>query len=150
MQLKAERDENTCRKDFTLSEAVAMGRALEALERPKAKERQSKAGPAEGKGKKSGSEKFSEAVQGRTLDKVGAAVGISRITYERAKAVVDAAKEDPSLQPMVDEMDRRGKVNGVYERVKQIQAKQQRAKLPKKTVSVHRSPAALPAGAPIG
>jgi hypothetical protein len=39
--LQAERDENTCRKDFTPSEAVAIGKELEELERPKAAERKS-------------------------------------------------------------------------------------------------------------
>lgn len=38
--LKAERDENTCRLDFAPTEAVALGLALEAIERPKAKERE--------------------------------------------------------------------------------------------------------------
>jgi len=35
----AERDENACRKDMTPSEKVALGKALEALERPRAEER---------------------------------------------------------------------------------------------------------------
>ena len=38
--LRAERDENTCRKDFTPSEAVEIGRRIEELERKAAKERQ--------------------------------------------------------------------------------------------------------------
>jgi hypothetical protein len=38
--LRAERDENTCRKDFTPTEAVAVGRALEELEAKRAKQRQ--------------------------------------------------------------------------------------------------------------
>jgi ParB-like chromosome segregation protein Spo0J len=38
--LRAERDENTCRKAMTASELHAIGKALEALERPKAAERQ--------------------------------------------------------------------------------------------------------------
>ena len=48
--LQAERDENTCRKDFTRSEAVAIGKAIEELEKPKAKERQ-KATQVKGKDK---------------------------------------------------------------------------------------------------
>ncbi|MGH3095124.1 MAG: ParB/RepB/Spo0J family partition protein [Streptosporangiales bacterium] len=39
--LRAERDENTCRKDFTPSEEYALYQALLELEKPKAKERQS-------------------------------------------------------------------------------------------------------------
>jgi ParB family chromosome partitioning protein len=38
--LRAERDENTCRKDFTPSEAVAIGKELEKLERHEARARQ--------------------------------------------------------------------------------------------------------------
>ena len=37
--LKAQRDENTCRKDLTVSEKVARGQALEPMERAAAKER---------------------------------------------------------------------------------------------------------------
>lgn len=39
LALKAERDENTCRKDFAPSEAVAMADKLEPFERQAAKER---------------------------------------------------------------------------------------------------------------
>jgi hypothetical protein len=64
---------------------VAIGRRLEALERPKAKERQKRPGFA-------CSEKFTEqASRGQTRDKVGRAVGMSGVTYQCAKAVVDAA-----------------------------------------------------------
>jgi hypothetical protein len=38
-RLQAERDENTCRKDFTKSEAVALGKELEKLERKEAVQR---------------------------------------------------------------------------------------------------------------
>jgi ParB/RepB/Spo0J family partition protein len=40
LRLRAEGDENTCRKDFTPSEAAAIGERLEQLEREAAKERQ--------------------------------------------------------------------------------------------------------------
>src|SRR5262245_5259645 len=46
LALRAERDENTCRKPFTPSEAVAIGQALEELEKAKAKERQKAGGRA--------------------------------------------------------------------------------------------------------
>ena len=49
--LRAERDENACRKDMTPSEKVALGKALEALERPRAKQRQAIAGQMHGRGK---------------------------------------------------------------------------------------------------
>jgi ParB family chromosome partitioning protein len=41
--VRGEFAENTCRKDFTLSEAVAIKRALEPLEKAAAKERQGSA-----------------------------------------------------------------------------------------------------------
>lgn len=90
-----ERDENAQRKDFTPSEAVAIGRLVEQRERELAKGRQAVAGPASGKGKKSGSGNLPEAVRGDTRDRVGAAVGMSGRTYERASAVVRAAERDP-------------------------------------------------------
>ena len=85
--LLAERDENTCRLDFAPSEAVAMGRAIEEYERKAAKERMVLAhtSPA----------KLAELDQGNTRDKVGAIVGMSGWTYEKAKAIVEAAESDP-------------------------------------------------------
>ena len=44
LRLEAERDENTCRKAFAKSEAVAVARAIEAIEEPKALERMSEGG----------------------------------------------------------------------------------------------------------
>jgi len=80
----AERDENTCRKDFAPSEAVAVGAAFEAIESKAAKQRQAVAGPSTGKGKKqSGVRNLREAVKGRTSEKVAAAVGMKARTYEK-------------------------------------------------------------------
>jgi ParB-like chromosome segregation protein Spo0J len=90
-RLVAERDENTCRKDFTASEMVALGRKLEELERPKASERQGTrtdltCGPTE------------PQVKHRALDAVGDALGISRGTYERLKLVDNTTRDlDPEL-----------------------------------------------------
>lgn len=89
--LLAERDENTIRKDFTPSEAVAIGGALEQYERERAKER--KASGTNQHTKPSG--KLPEGSKGDTRDKVAAAVGMSGKTYEKAKAVVAAAEQDP-------------------------------------------------------
>jgi hypothetical protein len=61
-----------------------MGQALEELERPKAKDRQAAAGPKDGPGKKSGSEKFTEPL-GDTRDKVGQAIGMSGVPRARAR-----------------------------------------------------------------
>jgi hypothetical protein len=79
--LKAERDENTCRKDLTFAESMALGQAIEALEKPKAKERQEatrakkgeKVGAAQGGGKLP----QPSSDNGKTRDKVAEAIGMS-------------------------------------------------------------------------
>lgn len=91
--LVAERDENTCRKEMTMSEKVSLAKAIEEMEKPKAAERQA-------------SQEF-----GRGVDNLGAAapklqnedqrsdaiaaqaVGVSRDTFRRASRVIDAADD---------------------------------------------------------
>src|SRR6266852_3984377 len=116
LRLMAERDANVCRKDFTPSEAVALGAQLEEMERKAARKRQSQAGPANGRGKKAtGSGNLPEAVRGNTRDRVGAALGMSGKTYERAKEVVQAAKQNPAeFGEFVEEMDRTENVMQAY------------------------------------
>jgi N6-adenosine-specific RNA methylase IME4/ParB-like chromosome segregation protein Spo0J len=113
-QLRAERDENVCRKDFTPSEAVAVAATLEALERPEAEKR-----------KKSGtnqhtepSGKLPEGSKGQVRDKAAGAVGMSGRTLEKAKAVVEAARKNPEKYgKLKEQMDRSGKVNGAFKRL---------------------------------
>lgn len=117
--LKAERDENTQRKDFTPSELVAVAADLEPLERAAAKERQRKSG-----GPNPGSVKFSEP---QALDKVASALGVSRPTLAKAQAVVEAAKVEPErFAALVTEMDRTGRVDGVYRKLQQAQKRVKR------------------------
>ena len=71
LALQAERDENTCRQDFKPSEAVALGRQIEELERPQAKCRKVRGTPAKPSGN------LPEGSKGETREKVGAALGIS-------------------------------------------------------------------------
>ncbi|MBI4569690.1 MAG: hypothetical protein HY719_14955, partial [Planctomycetes bacterium] len=87
------------RRDFLPSEAVAIGMAIEEVEAERARERQALAGPAAGKGKKSGSGKLPEAVKGDARDKAAAASGVSGRTYEKARAVVEAATREPARYP---------------------------------------------------
>lgn len=115
--LRAERDENTCRKDFSPSEAVALGRALEEIERPAAKERQRTLNNHE-----TASAKLAEA-KANTRDIVGAAVGMSGETYRKAKAVVEAAEANPEKFAAVQaRMDETGKVDAAFKAVKKIEA----------------------------
>ena len=68
---------------------------MQPLEERSAKAWQAEAGPVTGKGKKSGGGKLPQAVKGKTRDKVAAYVGVSGRTFEKAKAVVDAAQRKP-------------------------------------------------------
>ena len=80
-----ERDENTCRKALNPSEAVEMARRIEALEKPKAKERHREGGKKAGRGRPSQekvvgtSPKLSDRVP-RAADTAAAAVGMDRRT----------------------------------------------------------------------
>lgn len=106
----AERDENTCRKDFTPSEAVAIGMVLEKLESPAAKKRREAGGNLP-----QGTE------TGKTRDIVAESVGMSGRTYEKAKEVVEAASK-PDAKPEVIQaaltMDQTGKVDPAHKIVK--------------------------------
>jgi ParB/RepB/Spo0J family partition protein len=105
--VRGEFAENSCRKDFTLSEAVAIKRAIEPLERAAAKERMLAGRP---------SENFSK---GRALDNVAKVVGKHRTTIARAEAIVDAAEAEPhKFGKLLEQMDDTGRVNGVYRRLK--------------------------------
>ena len=118
--LIAQRDENTCRKDFAPSEAVAVGAAVEAIESKAAKERQRKHGGTSPGRSKNTSGKLPEVKGGhRTRTRVAKAVGMRDRTYEKAKAVVQAAREDPKrFGPLVEEMDKTGKVDRAYSKVR--------------------------------
>jgi len=71
--VRGEFAENSLRKDFTLSEAVAIKRALEPLERAGAKERQ-------GERPDKHLEKFYTSSHGRAFDKVANVIGKHRTT----------------------------------------------------------------------
>ena len=102
--------ENVCRKDFTLSEAVAIKRALEPVEREAAKERQREGGRAGSQA----SGNLPEASKGRAADRAAKATGMARRTLEKAEAVVDAAEAEPErFGKLLADMDRAGRANGV-------------------------------------
>lgn len=127
--LHIERDENHCRKPLLNSEAVALGRRIEEEERKAARmrKRETQFGQKDPNSLDfDGSVKLTEPQltagdlqPGETLEKVAAAVGMSKNTYKAAKEVVEAAEADPSLQPIVDQMDRTGKVAPAH---RQLQA----------------------------
>jgi ParB/RepB/Spo0J family partition protein len=124
--LKAETDENVWRKDFRPSECIAVADGLEPFERDKAKHRQRQ---SKGRGKRS--VKLTDLFPGRAQDKVAEAIGMTRNTLKKARAIVLAAEDDPDkFGGLVEDMDRTGKVNGVYKRFKTIQAAEEIASKP--------------------
>jgi ParB family chromosome partitioning protein len=96
-----ERDENTCRKDFTPSEAVAMGKAIEETYRRAAKAEQD---AALARGRRA---KFENAIREnfpnrkpkqddskRTREQVATAIGMSGRQYEKDSRP-DSSPEPP-------------------------------------------------------
>lgn len=87
--------ENTCRKNFAPSEAVAAAEAIEAMEKPKAAKRErsgkSSDGRAGGRGKKKPSSKLDEGLPAHRREsdaKVAEAVGMKKDTYRKAMMLV--------------------------------------------------------------
>lgn len=141
--LRAERDENTCRKDMTAEELVDLGLRLEELERPKAEARkadgqrrgsevrwkQDASGPT-------GPEASEKPETNRTAQVVGDALGVSRNAYKRMKHVVMTARND-ELPPEVQAVARQalddlnvGKVaiSSAYKKVRQARESTHRDK----------------------
>jgi N6-adenosine-specific RNA methylase IME4 len=101
-------------KPFTLSEAVAIKRTLEPLEKAAAKGRQ-------GTRTDKHPGKLPTSSMGRAADKAARATGMARRKLEMAEAIVDAAEADPRFGKLVEDMDRTGRVNGPYKRLRVIQ-----------------------------
>jgi N6-adenosine-specific RNA methylase IME4 len=104
--LKATAEESTCRKDFTPSEAVSLGAAVEAAYRPvaEAKRRDGRNLPASC-GKVDRHSRETTAV-------AATASGLRQRTYEKASKVVASGDEE-----LIAEMDRTGRVDGVYRKL---------------------------------
>ena len=130
--VRGEFAENTCRKDFTLSEAVAIKRVLEPLERAAAKERQ-------GARTDKHPGKLPTSSKGRAADKAAKATGMARRTLKKAEAIVDAAEAEPErFGKLKADMDRTGRVNGVYRRLK----------IAKQSEAIRAEPPPLPGNGP--
>lgn len=89
--LKAERDENTCRKPMTASELIALGRQIEELEKPRAAQRMSQGAYASNQ--KSGSVPANGPIERYdSRERAAEAVGLSTATYSRIKQVANGAE----------------------------------------------------------
>lgn len=108
LALRAEKDENTSRKDLLPSELVARIDEAVAEERKLAARRHGK--------------KFADEEKGKSDERAAKTYGVSRRTYRKAKDVVEKAKKDPKrYKPVADEMDRNGKVDGAWKDMKRIE-----------------------------
>lgn len=121
----AEVHENIKRCDLTPSERVEAGRRIKPRVEAEARERgEAGKGPdgSGGRGKKKPSGNFPEGLSDRdareTRNVVGAVVGLSGRSFEKAEAVVDAARENPTqFAAAAEGMDRTGKIDRAYRAV---------------------------------
>jgi ParB-like chromosome segregation protein Spo0J len=121
--------ENAERKDFLPSEIDAIRRALQPQEKAAAKERQT---ASLKRGSKSPFRKLSGTGQ-ETRDKIGHFAGMSGRTVEKIAAICEAAEADPDLVPLVEQMDRTGKVDGAYKKLKKAKENQERSQTREET-----------------
>lgn len=114
--LRGEWAENAERKDFTPTEAIAIGRELEERVRERSLQRRN--------GQLIHQPRSGESPErGDTRDIVGRAVGMGGHRYEQAKAVVQAAEEDAdTFGQLAAEMDATGKVEPVFRKVREMQS----------------------------
>jgi ParB family chromosome partitioning protein len=116
---RGQADENSVRKNLTPSEAVAAAKMLELELKKASTEKHNALGetepePAKGKLPPSGG--------GKSRDKLARSVGMSGRTLEKAIQVVNAAQQDPDkYNHLVEKMDRKGKVDGVFRELKRLQ-----------------------------
>lgn len=131
--LSAERDENTERKDFTPTEAVAIGRLIEDQERPKAEERKRQA-QERGRATRYGrhlDDGDSPTPKIRVRESTAKAVGMGCRKYVEAKEVVAAAEEDPKVfGDLPSMMDETGNVHGMHREMERRRGKLNGKKVP--------------------
>jgi N6-adenosine-specific RNA methylase IME4 len=112
--------ENTERADFTLTEAVAIKRAIESLIKAEAAKRQAEGGRLKGKA----SANLAEA-KGEARDIIAKHTGKKHTTLAKAEKIIEAAEaepDNPHIAKLVEAMDSTGRVNGPYRRLTNMQA----------------------------
>lgn len=125
----AERDENECRKAMTPEEAFDLAERLRALEEEDAARRRREGNVRGGRAEVSqhvmGESSRATRLARETNARLGGAVGMSPATYERARAVVNTARNPSEPQAVreaaqgaLEEMNRTGKVGPAARKVK--------------------------------
>lgn len=124
--LVAERDENTQRKPMLLSEATALGIAIQEMEAPAALERKAQGGRG-GLGTGVPGNTSSPDTGHKTRDIAAEAIGMSPATFTRMKTLVTTASNEAEPEEVreaareaVEEIDRGAPVRTGYDRVKKI------------------------------
>ena len=138
-RVMAEKDENICRQPFKPSEWSAIGKFIEDFQRPIA-EAAKAAGGGDKKSEAAKSDRGSSPKRSKTQDDskrtssvAAAACGVDRRTYEKAKAVAQAAADSPEkFGSLVEQMDRTGKVNKAYSELRKTEKKAEREAAKKK------------------
>jgi ParB family chromosome partitioning protein len=131
-RVMAEKDENVCREPFKPSEWSAIGKKIEEFQRPiseAAKAEGGKRGGRPSKNLRGSSPKVSKPQDEsrRTATVAAAACGVDRRTYEKARAVAEAAAKAPEkFGHFVEQMDRTGKVNKAYSEWKKATKQEER------------------------
>jgi N6-adenosine-specific RNA methylase IME4/ParB-like chromosome segregation protein Spo0J len=96
LELRAEYDENIIREPFLPSEAVAIKRALEPLERARAQQRMLEGANQGGRGKrKKPCENLSQGLPSKTRERVALYTGLSFASLRKAEEIVEAAEREP-------------------------------------------------------
>jgi len=142
--IRAERDENTCRKGFTPEEAVRMGQRIEKEVSKLAKTECKKGGSKGGKAAtrkpgppSKGGETFPTLARDeskRTREQVASTVGMSGRQYEKAKAVVQSGNK-----AAIEQMNKSGKVDPAYRAVKRTEKKQRMQEKAAKVAAVEKA-----------
>jgi ParB family chromosome partitioning protein len=141
-RVMAEKDENVCRLPFKPSEWSALGKVIEEFQKPIADEAKAEGVKRGGRPSKNlgGSSPQvkpprdeARHEKGKVASTAAAACGVDRRTYEKAKAVVQAAAKAPKkFGHLVEQMDRTGKVNKAYSEWKKETKQEERRAARKK------------------
>lgn len=134
----AEKDENVCREPFKPSEWSAIGKRVEEFQKPIADKAKAEGVKEGGKKRHSSTGNSRQAKKPRDESKhvasvAASACGVDRRTYEKAKAVTQAAAAAPKkFGHLVEQMDRTGKVNKAYSELRKAEKKAEREQVRKK------------------
>lgn len=136
---KAEVDENTIRKDFTIEEMVAIRRAFEPDLQKEAEKRKKEGQESGGRGHKKLGANFAPSLEGsKTRDQIASYVGVSGRHLDKVTAIVEMAEKQPDkFKPVVEKIDR-GKlsVDHAYQMVQRENNKGSTPPLPEGAFSV--------------